>query len=160
VTAIVAFLGLALMIGAHPVGIALAGIAIAVGAACCRTAVLLITRAALQGADARLITWYALVSSTAIFLIWSLATWNWQPPRTGYGWFALLVVSVMVTIAVLTLFISTQRIGPFRSALIMNLEPLLATILSAPLLGEVLTPLQGLGGAVMLAALVAFQLRR
>jgi drug/metabolite transporter (DMT)-like permease len=159
-TAIVAFLGLALMIGAHPGGLALAGIAIAIGGACCRTAVLLITRAALQGADARLITWYALLSSTAIFLVWSLATWNWHPPQTGYGWFAMLVVSVMVTIAVLTLFVSTQRIGPFRSALIMNLEPLLATILSGPLLGEVITPLQGLGGAIMLAALVAFQLRR
>ena len=36
-------------------------------------------------------------------------------------------MSVTVTIAVLTLFISINRIGPFRSALIMNLEPLLAT---------------------------------
>jgi drug/metabolite transporter (DMT)-like permease len=159
-TAIVAFLGLALMIGAHPGGLAVAGIAIAVGSACCRTAVLLITRAALQGADARLITWYALLSSTAIFLVWSFATWNWHPPQTGYGWFALMVVSVTVTIAVLTLFVSTQRIGPFRTALIMNLEPLLATVLSAPLLGEIITPLQALGGAIMLAALVAFQLRR
>jgi drug/metabolite transporter (DMT)-like permease len=158
--AIAAFLGLALIVGAHPEQIALAGLAFALGGACLRTAVLLITRGALHGADARLITWYALLSSTAIFLVWSVATWNWHPPQTGLGWFALMVVSVMVTIAVLTLFISTQRIGPFRSALIMNLEPLLATILSAPLLGEVITPLQGLGGAIMLAALVTFQLRR
>jgi probable blue pigment (indigoidine) exporter len=158
--AVVAFVGLALMIGAHPGGLAVAGIAIALGAACCRTAVLLITRATLQDADARLITWYALLSSTAVFLVWSLATWNWHPPQTAYGWFALMVVSVAVTIAVLTLFISTQRIGPFRSARIMNLEPLLATVLSGPLLGEVITPLQGLGGAIMLAALVAFRLRR
>jgi drug/metabolite transporter (DMT)-like permease len=85
-TAVVAFVGLALMIGAHPGGLAIAGISIAIGAACCRTAVLLITRAALQGADPRLITWYALLSSTGVFLIWSLATWNWHPPRTGYGW--------------------------------------------------------------------------
>jgi drug/metabolite transporter (DMT)-like permease len=42
----------------------------------------------------------------------------------------------------------------------MNLEPLLATAISAPLLGEIITPLQALGGAVMLGALVAFQLRR
>jgi drug/metabolite transporter (DMT)-like permease len=42
----------------------------------------------------------------------------------------------------------------------MNLEPLLATIGSALLLGEVITPLQALGGAVMIGALVAFQLRR
>jgi drug/metabolite transporter (DMT)-like permease len=158
--ALIAFLGLALIVGANPGQIALAGIGFAVGGACLRTAVLLITRAALHGADARLITWYALLSSTVIFLVWSLATWNWHPPQTAYGWFALMVVSVAVTIAVLTLFISTQRIGPFRSALIMNLEPLLATILSAPLLGEVFTPLQALGGAIMLGALVTFQLRR
>jgi drug/metabolite transporter (DMT)-like permease len=158
--ALVAFGGLALIVGAHPGSIALAGIAIAIGAACCRTSVLLITRSALQGADALLITWYSMLSSTAIFVAISLATWNWNAPQTAYGWAALLLVSVTVTIAVLTLFMSTHRIGPFRSALIMNLEPLLATILSAPVLGEVVTPLQAVGGAIMLAALVAFQLRR
>jgi len=42
----------------------------------------------------------------------------------------------------------------------MNLEPLLATLGSAVLLGEVIAPIQALGGAIMLAALVAFQLRR
>ncbi len=158
--AVVAFLGLALIVGAQPGSVALAGIGFAVGAALCRTATLLITRAMLAGADTRLITWYTMLSSTAIFVAWSLGTWHWQGPHTGYGWFALIVVSIVVTIAVLTLFMSIGRIGPFRTALIMNLEPLLATILSAPLLGEVITPLQGLGGAIMLAALVAFQLRR
>jgi drug/metabolite transporter (DMT)-like permease len=52
------------------------------------------------------------------------------------------------------------RIGPFRTALFMNLEPLLTAIGSAFVLGEVLTPLQALGGGGMLAALVMFQLRR
>jgi len=42
----------------------------------------------------------------------------------------------------------------------MNLEPLLATVLSAPLLGEVLTPIQGIGAAIMLGAIVAFQMWR
>lgn len=158
--AVVAFLGLALIVGAQPGSLALAGIGFAVGAACCRTATLLITRAMLQDADPRLITWYTLLSSTAIFVAFSLGTWHWQGPHTGYGWFALIVVSIVVTIAVLALFVSIGRIGPFRTALIMNFEPLLATILSAPLLGEIITPLQGLGGAIMLGALVAFQLRR
>jgi drug/metabolite transporter (DMT)-like permease len=93
-------------------------------------------------------------------LVFSLATWNWHSPQTGTGWFALLVVSVMVTIAVLTLFVSINRVGPFHTALIMNLEPLLVAIISAPLLGELMTAWQVLGGAIMLSALVAFQLRR
>jgi probable blue pigment (indigoidine) exporter len=39
-------------------------------------------------------------------------------------------------------------------------EPRATPIGSAIFLGEVITPLQALGGAVMIAALVAFQLRR
>jgi drug/metabolite transporter (DMT)-like permease len=158
--AIVAFLGLILIVGAQPGAIALAGIGFALGAACLRTAMLLVTRAALRDADTRLITWYSIVSSSTVFVAFSLGTWNWNAPDTPAGWLALLVVSVMVTIAVLALFMSIERVGPFRSALIMNLEPLLATVLSAPLLGELITPTQALGGAIMLAALVAFQLRR
>jgi probable blue pigment (indigoidine) exporter len=158
--AIVAFLGLALIVGAQPGDIALSGVAFALGAGCLRTAVLLISRAALAGADSRLLSWYSQLSSTIIFVVVSLAAWNWHSPQTGFGWLALLVVSVTVTVAVLTLFISINRIGPFRSALIMNLEPLLATILSAFLLGEFMTAWQVLGGAIMLGALVTFQLRR
>lgn len=158
--AIVAFCGLALTVGAEPGGIALAGLALAVGAACCRTAILLVSRAMLQGADTRLTTWYSFVGSTAIFSVISLATWNWNGPQNAAGWIGFAVLTVSTIVAVLTLFMSIGRIGPFRSALIMNLEPLLAAILSVPLLGEVLTPLQMLGGVIMLAALVAFQLRR
>jgi len=90
----------------------------------------------------------------------SLATLNWQPPETVGGWLAVIAVSVAVTTGILGVFASTMRIGPFRTALFMNLEPPLATIGSALLLGEVITPLQALGGAVMIAALVAFQLRK
>jgi probable blue pigment (indigoidine) exporter len=158
--AVVAFLGLGLMIGAHPTGLAAWGIVAALAAACCRVALLLITRATLHGADARLITWHSLVSSTVLFTAVSVVTLNWQPPATAFGWIALVVLGVAVMTGILGVFASTVRIGPFRTALLMNLEPPLATIGSALLLGEVITPLQALGGAVMIAALVAFQMRR
>jgi drug/metabolite transporter (DMT)-like permease len=158
--AIVAFFGLALMIGAYPRALSIVGLAFAVEAALCRTAFLLIARTALQKLDPRLTTWYSLLSSTAVFAIGAAATLNWQAPQTAYGWIAVLIVSVCTAVAVLTLYMSTIRIGPFRSALIMNLEPLLAALISIPLLGEVLTPIQAVGGAIMLVALVVFQLRR
>jgi probable blue pigment (indigoidine) exporter len=160
VAAVVAFLGLALMIGAHPTALAVAGIIAALAAAACRVTILLITRATLLGADALQITWYSMVSSTALFVAATVATLNWQPPATLAGWAALIVLSVAITTGILGIFASTIRIGPFRTALFMNLEPPLATIGSAFLLGEVITPLQALGGAVMIGALVAFQLRR
>jgi probable blue pigment (indigoidine) exporter len=158
--ALVAFCGLALAIGAYPQALSVAGIAFAVGAALCRTAFLLIARTELQKLDPRLTTWYSLLSSTAVFVAAAAVTMNWRMPHTAYGWTAIAVVSVCTAVAVLTLYVSTVRIGPFRSALIMNLEPLVATALSAVLLGEVMTPLQGLGGGIMLGALVAFQIWR
>jgi drug/metabolite transporter (DMT)-like permease len=158
--ALAAFCGLALMIRANPEDIALAGVAFAFGSAICRTAILLITRATLQDADPQITTWYTIVASTALFGLVALATWNWQGPYGAAGWTALMGVGVGTTIGILALFTSVKRIGPFRTALVMFLEPLLSTILSAPILGEVITPIQALGAAVMLAALVSFQLRR
>jgi len=158
--AVVAFLGLALMIGAHPTSLAAAGILAALGAAVCRVVILLVTRAFLSGTDPLRITWYSLLSSTAVFLVAALAAGSWQPPATAAGWLALIVLSAAITAGLLGVFASTVRIGPFRTALFMNLEPPLTAIGSALFLGEVLTPLQVLGGGIMLAALVMFQLRR
>src|SRR5262249_38829716 len=149
VAALVAFCGLALAIGAYPQALSMVGLACAVGAALCRTAFLLIARAELQKLDPRLTTWYSLLSSTAVFALAAAVTLDWRMPQTAFGWSAVAIVSVCTAVAVLTLYVSTVRIGPFRSALIMNLEPLIATALSAVLLGEIMTPLQGLGAGIM-----------
>lgn len=160
VCALAAFLGLAIMIGAHPAGLALSGVAYGLAAACCRTGVLIVTRAFLIGADARLTTWYSVVAQLAIFVAVSVVTQTWHPPQTNAGWAALVAMSVATTAGILFVFVSTMRIGAFRTALIMNLEPLIAMVLSALVLAEVVTPLQAFGSAVMLAALVAFQIWR
>ena len=191
VCAVAAFCGLAVMIGAHPAGLAFAGVAYALGAACLRTGYLLatraflvgadvrmttwytlvsstlvfvaaslVTRAYLTGADARLTTWYSLISSTLIFLALSAGTMSVNPPQTAQGWVAIVGMSIAITAGILLIFVSTVRIGAFRTALIMHIEPLTAMILSAILLGEVITPVQGLGSTIMLAALIAFQLWR
>ena len=157
--AIVAFCVLALLIEAHPAGSAVVGVAYAIGAAGCRTAVLLVTRAYLVGADARLTTWYSMLASTAIFLVASFAQQAWNLPHSGLAWTYLVALSFAATAAILFIFLSTVRIGAFRTAVIMHLEPLTATILSA-LMGQVITPVQALGMIIMLAGLIAFQVWR
>ncbi|HWN48295.1 MAG TPA: DMT family transporter [Xanthobacteraceae bacterium] len=159
-TALVAFFGLALIIGANPAGLAVMGLLAAVGGAVCRAGMLLITRATLKGADARLVTWYTLWSSTLVFVALSILTWNWQWPHGASGWVAFLGIGFTTTAAILTLYVSTQRIGPFRTALFMNLEPFMTAVLSAAVLGDRMTPLQMLGGVAMIMALCFFQMRR
>jgi drug/metabolite transporter (DMT)-like permease len=156
---LVAFGGLALMLGAQRGELAPLGLGFAFAAAACRTAMLLITRAALAGAEPRLTTFYSLVSSTIVLVAASLLTGTWALPKSALGWTGFLGTSVTTTLAILALFASAARIGPFRTALLMNLEPVVSTLLSLALLGEVMAPLQALGAAVMIGALVAFQKR-
>jgi probable blue pigment (indigoidine) exporter len=160
VAALIAFVGLGVMLGAHPTGLALAGVVAALAAAACRVLLLLLTRALLQGVNPLAISLYSMISSTVLFVLASLVLLDWQPPATALGWVAVIALGISVMGGILGVFASTGRIGPFRTALFMNLEPLLTTIGSAVVLGEVITPVQALGGAVMLGALVAFQLRR
>jgi drug/metabolite transporter (DMT)-like permease len=159
-TALVAFFGLALIIGANPTDLAAIGLMAAVLGALCRTGMLLITRATLKGADTRLVTWYTLWSSMLVFVALSLLTWSWHWPHSLSGWVAFLGIGFTTTAAILTLYLSTQRIGPFRTALYMNLEPFMTAVLSAIVLGDRMTPLQVIGGAMMIAALCFFQMSR
>ena len=69
-------------------------------------------------------------------------------------------LSLATTAAILFVFLSTVRIGAFRTAVIMHLEPLTATIFSGLALGEIIAPMQALGIVIMLAGLVAFQIWR
>jgi len=101
-----------------------------------------------------------MLSSTVIFLVASVAQQAWNLPHSGLAWTYLVTLSLATTAAILFVFLSTVRIGAFRTAVIMHLEPLTATIVSALVLGQVITPVQTLGVIIMLAGLIAFQVWR
>jgi drug/metabolite transporter (DMT)-like permease len=158
--AVAALAGLAMMLGARLGDVEVLGIASALFAAVLRVVTLLITRHSLRATDARLNTWYSLAPSALIFLLASVLTQTWNGPASLVGWGAFAGMTLTSTLSVLLIFVSVTRIGPFRTALIMNLEPLVSTLASMALLGEVLTTVQAVGGVVMLVALFAFQTRR
>ena len=159
-TAFAAFLGLALMLGAGFQHLSGAGIAWALASAGFRTISLLMTRAYLHGTDARLTTWYSMLPSTLVFVIVAAVIGEWHTPETLLGWAAFAGTSAGSTVSTLLIYISTNRVGPFRTAFIMNLEPLVTTILSMVLLAEWLSPVQVLGAAAMLVSLCVFQFVR
>ncbi len=158
--ALTAFIGLGMMLGFHLEDLAPLGLASAFIAAIARVVTLLATRAWLFQADARLTTWYSMVPSTGVYLIAIAFIGSFSAPASAGGWVAFLGVTITTTLSTLMIYISTNRIGPFRTALIMNLEPLLTALLSMALLGETMSPIQGAGAALMIASLVAFQVLR
>ena len=159
-TALAAFLGLALMLGAGFQTLSAIGIVWALAAAGFRVASLLLTRAYLYDADPRQTTWYSMVPSTALFAMGALYAGEWHIPGTSLGWVAFLWVTAGSTLSTLLIYLSTNRVGPFRTAFLMNLEPLVTTILSMAILGELLTPVQAVGAGVMIVSLCAFQFVR
>jgi len=158
--ALTAFIGLGLMLGFHLEDLAPLGLACAFVAAIARVVTLLATRAYLFQADPRLTTWYSMVPSTAVYLLALSTIGSWNQPESMGGWLAFVGVSITTTLSTLLIYISTNRIGPFRTALIMNLEPLLTALLSMALLGETMSLVQGAGAALMIASLLAFQVLR
>jgi drug/metabolite transporter (DMT)-like permease len=101
-----------------------------------------------------------MLSSTVIFVAASFAQQAWNLPHSSLLWTYLVALSFATTAAILFIFLSTVRIGAFRTAVIMHLEPLTATILSGFMLGEIIGPMQALGVAIMLGGLIAFQVWR
>jgi drug/metabolite transporter (DMT)-like permease len=160
IAAMVAFGGLALMIGAHSEGLSWVGLAFAGAAAAFRSAMLLLTRAKLPTADPRDVSWYTMVGSSAVFALLLLASGEANFPSGAIGWTALVASSLAAALALIAMFASARRVGPFRTALIMNAEPVAVLCLSWPVLGETLNVTQWIGAAIMIGSLFWFQLRR
>ncbi|MBU8900032.1 DMT family transporter [Corallococcus sp. M34] len=95
-----------------------------------------------------------LLSAGVAFGIWVLVH-GAVPPGTLRGWLAVAGLSLLSTVvAVLTFFAGLERIGPVPTSLLSTLEPVMAVLLGALFLGERLDIRQGLGGVLILTAVV------
>jgi drug/metabolite transporter (DMT)-like permease len=74
------------------------------------------------------------------------------------AWPGLIAIGVVSTfIAIQTFYAGTKRVGAAQASLISTVEPIWTVALAAILLGERLTPIQLLGGALILVAVVIAQ---
>ena len=66
---------------------------------------------------------------------------------------AFFGVAVAYSFAIIIMFFANAMIGPVRTSLFLNFEPVSTIILGFFVLGQVLTPLQLLGAAIVIAAI-------
>jgi len=108
---------------------------------------------------------------TVLFYAFLFATFTWHiiyPPfqyfRAGYSlnqWGWLLYISVFGTVIPFALFfIGVNFIRSTRASITATLEPISAGFFAYFFLGEVLEPLQVVGGAMVVGAIVLLQLKR
>lgn len=76
-------------------------------------------------------------------------------PTTWAGWWPVLGVALLGTVATrLTMFTSIKYIGSTQTALIGVVEPLTTVLVAGVFLGEVMAPIQWLGGILIVVSLL------
>ncbi|WIG57737.1 MAG: Permease of the drug/metabolite transporter (DMT) superfamily [Ktedonobacterales bacterium] len=79
------------------------------------------------------------------------ATW----PSTALGWAAIVVMALFSTVVgTVSFFAGLQRVGPTNAATLSTFEPVVTVALAALVLGEALAPVQLVGGALILLAVL------
>lgn len=152
----VSVLGLGLLTGAGPAGLAL-GDALTLGCAACFGLHMALLDRYAKHHDASALAFGQLMAATVIFLaIWPLVeTPAWPSPKV---WFALLVTGIVATAA--AFYVQTfvqQRMSAVQTGVIIILEPLFAALFAYLLVGDRLTCIQIVGAALMISALVIGQ---
>jgi drug/metabolite transporter (DMT)-like permease len=76
-------------------------------------------------------------------------------PATSNGWMAIIAIALISTVLAFTTFFGgLKRIGPTSASTLSTFEPIVAVILAAIVLGESISPVELLGGVLILAAVV------
>jgi drug/metabolite transporter (DMT)-like permease len=77
----------------------------------------------------------------------------------GWGWLACL--ALVSTVAAVSLFFAgLQRVGPTTASIISTAEPVVTVLLAFLVFGELLGPVQLVGGALVLGAVLMLASRR
>jgi len=102
----------------------------------------------------------ALIFMGAAVAFCVLAFFNHQlaPPRNATGWAVAVGIALVPTMLAITLFLGgLPRIGAARAALLSTWEPVVTVLLAAAILGDRLSIVQAIGGALVILAVVVVQ---
>ncbi len=113
-----------------------------------------------QGAAASAATALMMTATAAVFWSWSLVSARPVLPAQipTEAWAGLIGVGVVSTfVAILAFYGGAQRIGAAQAAIISTVEPIWTIALAFLLFGFTLTPIQLVGGAMIIAGVLLAQ---
>jgi len=96
--------------------------------------------------------------AAAAFCILAAVQHELRLPATVQQWGVAVGIALLPTMIAISLFLaSLPRIGAARASLLSTVEPVVTVLLAAALLGDRLSPVQLVGGALVLLAVVTVQ---
>jgi len=153
-----AFLGTLLVVEAQLHAAAPIGIVLGLGSAAFYSGYILYGSRLLPGLPPVSATAMIMTSAAVVWGLFAAATGQlgvaWTAPRVALiGSFALLGT----TIPVLTFILGLRLVGPSRAAILSTFEPASTVLLAVVILGELASPLQYLGGALIIASVLLLE---
>jgi len=159
VALVVCSLGLVLVLGGSFEGARLEGVLSVLGAAVIYSCYILIGNRILKDLDPLVTSLWVCTCAGLAFLLYGVASGGLIFSMSTTAWLSILGIAVFPTLlGVIGFFAGLRLIGATNASIISMLEPLITVLLSALLLGERITVLQGVGGAVLLLGGVILQL--
>jgi drug/metabolite transporter (DMT)-like permease len=137
------------------------GVVLGVGAALVYTVYILTSERVAGRLDPQLLSALVCTGAGATLTASAAALGELRPgdvSAAGWGWLAgLAVVSTVVAVALF--FAGLRRVGPTTAAIASTAEPLVTVVLAMIVFGEVLSPVQAAGGALVLGAVLVLNVR-
>jgi drug/metabolite transporter (DMT)-like permease len=154
-----ALFGLWLALGSSFENLDALGIALAVTAMVATAIVILANARAMAEAPAMSVGFFMMVSAAAVLSLLFAIFGDLALPTTTPGWTGFIGVAVAATTGTLAFLCGMAQIGATRATMITNLEPILGVLFALGVLGEQVSVHQGIGIAVVIAAIFANEWR-
>lgn len=104
----------------------------------------------MRTADTQALNLHCVAAGAVVFTIFALITGVSGWPEIQSCWPVLAISSLAITVGYITVFAGIEILGSVRSAMLMNLEPVITIMLAVLLLGEKLGVKQVLGAGLVL----------
>ncbi len=154
VALVMAFAGLAIIVHARIDEYTWRGILLAFGASVAFSTVLILQSLVFKDGDPLRRTLHMLATVAVVMIVTCSLSGGVQLPASNFGLATLLAIPLTYVLGITGLFMAARAIGPARTSLYMNFEPVAAAILAALILDQALTVVQIGGTAVVLLALL------
>jgi drug/metabolite transporter (DMT)-like permease len=158
VAVLLAFAGLSLVLGVGGHAPDPVGLAAAFSAATAFAAILVLSPMLAPGMSASLRTFFMMAIAASLFAGATVAIGGPRLPADTLAWVGLSGLALFYALGIVGLFLLLPYLGAVQTAVVLNLEPVAVALIAFLALGEKLNAVQLLGAAIVVFAVIYFQL--